>query len=62
MFYEFFSEKNTPYFVVVFGILLVVLIVGLFIKQFMFERKISTKTINIVSRIETDSETADESV
>lgn len=62
MFYEFFSEKNTPYFVVIFGILLVVLIVGLFVKQFLFERKISTKTINIVSRIETDATTGAESV
>ena len=62
MFFEFFSEKNTPYFVVIFGILLVVLIVGLFVKQFMFERKISTKTINIISRIETDATTGDESI
>ena len=62
MIFEFFSEKNTPYFVVVFGILLVVLIIGLFVKQFLFERKISTKTINIVSRIETDAITGDESI
>ena len=62
MIFEFFSEKNTPYFVVIFGILLVVLIVGLFVKQFMFESKISTKTINIVSRIETDAVTGDESI
>ena len=62
MIFEFFSEKNTPYFVVIFGILLVVLIVGLFVKQFMFERKISTKTINIISRIETDATTGEESI
>ena len=62
MFYEFFSEKNTPYFVVVFGIILVVLIIALFIKQVLFEHKISTKTIDIVSRIETDAITGDECV
>ncbi len=62
MLYEFFSEKNTPYFVVVFGILLVVLIVALFVKQVIFEHRISTKSINIVTRIETDAVTEEECI
>lgn len=62
MFYEFFSEKNVPYFVFVFGLILIVLIIALFIKQALFERKISTKTINIVSRIETDAVTEEECI
>ena len=62
MFYEFFSEKNVPYFVFAFGIILIILIIALFIKQALFERKISTKTINIVSRIETDAVTEEECI
>ena len=62
MFYKFFSEENTPYFIFVFGVLIVILIIFLFVKQFMFERKITTKTINIVTRIETDATTEEECV
>lgn len=62
MIYKFFSVENTPYFIFVFGILLVVLIIFLFVKQFLFEHKITTKTIKIVSRIETDAVTGDECV
>ena len=62
MFYKFFSPENTPYFVFVFGILLIILIVFLFVKQYLFEHKITTKTIKIVSRIETDAVTGDECV
>ena len=62
MFYEFFSEKNTPYFVVVLGLIVIVLLIGLFIKEILFERKITTKTIDIVSRIETDAVTEEECV
>ena len=62
MFYELFSQKNTPYFVFIFGLVLVVLVIALFILQFMFQRKISTKSIDIVTRIETDAVTNDECV
>ena len=62
MFYKLFSQENTPYFVVVFGVLIVILIIFLFVKQFLFERKITTKTINIVTRIETDATTDEECV
>ncbi len=62
MIYKFFSPENTPYFVFVFGILIVILIVFLFVKQYLFEHKITTKTIKIVSRIETDAVTGDECV
>ena len=62
MIYKFFSPENTPYFVFVFGILLVILIIFLFVKQYLFEHKITTKTIKIVSRIETDAITGDECV
>ncbi|MBP5444792.1 MAG: hypothetical protein J6Y28_01340 [Acholeplasmatales bacterium] len=62
MFYEFFSEKNTPYFVVVLGIVIIVLVIALFILQFIFQKKLSTKSIDIVSRIETDAITGDECV
>ena len=62
MFYKFFSQENTPYFVVVFGVIIILLCLFLFIKQFIFERKITTKTIKIISRIETDAVTGDECV
>ncbi len=62
MFYDLFKVENTPYFVLVFGIILIVLIIALFIKQAHFEHKITTKTINIVSRVETDAITGDECV
>ena len=62
MFYNLFSEKNTPYFVFIFGLLIVVLVVALFVIQFMFQKKISTRSIEIVSRIETDAVTNEESV
>ena len=62
MIYKFFSVENTPYFIFAFGILLIILIIFLFIKQFAFERKITTKTINIITRIETDAVTDEECV
>ena len=62
MIYEFFSEKNTPYFVFIFGVLLVILIIFLFVRQYLFEHKITTKTIRIITRIETDAVTNDECV
>ena len=62
MFYKLFSQENTPYFVVVFGVIIILLCLFLFIKQFIFERKITTKTIKIISRIETDAVTGDECV
>ena len=62
MFYKLFSQENTPYFVVVFGVIIILLCLILFIKQFVFERKITTKTIKIISRIETDAVTGDECV
>ncbi len=62
MFYEFLNEKNTPYFVFVFGLIIIVLIIALFVKQYFFEHRITTKTIKIVTRIETDAVTGDECV
>lgn len=62
MFYKLFSQENTPYFVVVFGVIIILMCLILFIKQFFFERKITTKTIRIITRIETDAVTNDECV
>lgn len=62
MFYKFFSQENTPYFIFTFGAIIIILFLILFIRQFFFERKITTKTIRIISRIETDAITGDECV
>lgn len=62
MIYAFFDQKNTPYFVFGFGILILAICIYLIVRLFLLEKSIAHGKVKLIARIEIDPDSMEGSI